>query len=215
MQPSATHPPFWQTRLFTIFPIISTTNRGSPFWENREKAGLSKRGMSCRRLEKCAPFWSDNGVSCPCERNKIGDSALWSHACVFVNPSCNYFTKEQRIKPDIATHRHVISCVCFCKPNRPTESNASHRIAVFSSCDFDRHIINDSSWAHRLVISTDTSSWAHHLVISTHRSRAHHLVISTDTPCGDQKIARFRTHDLRKKISICEYLLSGHFENSI
>jgi hypothetical protein len=27
-------PLFLQTRLFTIFPIISTTNRGSPFWEN-------------------------------------------------------------------------------------------------------------------------------------------------------------------------------------
>ncbi len=23
-----------------------------------------------------APFWSENGVSCPCERNKIGDSVL-------------------------------------------------------------------------------------------------------------------------------------------
>jgi hypothetical protein len=49
-QPSATHPHFGQTCLFAIFPIISTTNRGSPFWENREKAGLSKMGMSCRRL---------------------------------------------------------------------------------------------------------------------------------------------------------------------
>jgi len=38
--------------LFTIFPIISTTNRGSQFWENREKAGFSKMGKSCRRLEK-------------------------------------------------------------------------------------------------------------------------------------------------------------------
>ncbi len=50
VQPSATHPHFWQTCLFTIFPMISTTNRGSPFWENREKAGLSKMGMSCRWL---------------------------------------------------------------------------------------------------------------------------------------------------------------------
>jgi len=44
-------PPFLtQTCLFTIFPYISTTNRGSQFWENREKAGLSKTGVSCLRL---------------------------------------------------------------------------------------------------------------------------------------------------------------------
>ncbi len=49
-QPSATHPPFWQTCLFTIFPKRRTTIRGWNNWENREKAGLSKRGMSCRRL---------------------------------------------------------------------------------------------------------------------------------------------------------------------
>jgi hypothetical protein len=33
-----------------IFPKRWTTNRGLNNWENREKAGLSKRGMSCRRL---------------------------------------------------------------------------------------------------------------------------------------------------------------------
>ncbi len=49
-QPSATHPRFWQTCLFTILPKLWTTNRGWNIWENREKAGLSKRGMSCRRL---------------------------------------------------------------------------------------------------------------------------------------------------------------------
>ena len=36
--------------LFTIFPTISTTICGS-FWENREKTGLSKRGMSGTRLD--------------------------------------------------------------------------------------------------------------------------------------------------------------------
>jgi len=51
-QPSATHPRFWQTCLFTIFPNISTTISGSQFWENREKAGLSKTGVSCRRMYK-------------------------------------------------------------------------------------------------------------------------------------------------------------------
>jgi hypothetical protein len=39
-----------------------------------------------------------------------------SHACVFVNPSCNYFTKYIAPNHSIATHRHVISCVCVCKP---------------------------------------------------------------------------------------------------
>jgi len=44
-------PPFLtQTCLFTISPNISTTIRGSQFWGNREKAGLSKTGVSCRRL---------------------------------------------------------------------------------------------------------------------------------------------------------------------
>jgi hypothetical protein len=33
------------------FPKISTTVRGSKFHGIREKAGLSKKGMSCRRLE--------------------------------------------------------------------------------------------------------------------------------------------------------------------
>jgi hypothetical protein len=36
-----------------------------------------------------APFWSDNGVSCPCERNKIGDSALCVCVCVFSRVTCN------------------------------------------------------------------------------------------------------------------------------
>ncbi len=45
IQPSATHPPFWQTCLFTIFPKLWTTIRGWNNWENREKAGLSKRGI--------------------------------------------------------------------------------------------------------------------------------------------------------------------------
>jgi hypothetical protein len=35
---------------FHDFPNISSTTRGSQFWENREKAGLSKTAMSCRRL---------------------------------------------------------------------------------------------------------------------------------------------------------------------
>jgi len=39
-----------QTCLFTIFPNISTTISASQFWGNREKAGLSKTRVSCRRL---------------------------------------------------------------------------------------------------------------------------------------------------------------------
>ncbi len=49
-QPSATHPHFGQTCLFTNFPNISTTVRGSKFRRIREKAGLSKMGVSCWRL---------------------------------------------------------------------------------------------------------------------------------------------------------------------
>jgi hypothetical protein len=50
-QPSATHPHFGQTCLFTNFPNISTTVRGSKFQGIREKVGLSKMGVSCRRLD--------------------------------------------------------------------------------------------------------------------------------------------------------------------
>jgi hypothetical protein len=49
-QPSAIHPHFGQTCLFTNSPNISTTVRGSKFQGIREKAGLSKMGVSCRRL---------------------------------------------------------------------------------------------------------------------------------------------------------------------
>jgi hypothetical protein len=42
-----------QTCLFTNFPNISTTIRGSQFQGIREKAGLSETGVSCRRL-----FWT-------------------------------------------------------------------------------------------------------------------------------------------------------------
>jgi hypothetical protein len=43
-------PIFDKTAFFTNFPNILTTIRGSEFKEIREKAGLSKMGMSCRRL---------------------------------------------------------------------------------------------------------------------------------------------------------------------
>ncbi len=48
-----------------------------------------------------APFWSENGVSCPqCghERNKIGDSVLWTRrcACIFVKYLQDGFTKYKR-----------------------------------------------------------------------------------------------------------------------
>jgi len=42
--PVVCHSPVCQTCLFTIFPTISTTIRGSPFWEHREKAGCQNRG---------------------------------------------------------------------------------------------------------------------------------------------------------------------------
>jgi len=65
IQPSATHPRFWQTCLFTIFPKLWIINRGWNIWENREKAGLSKTGWVadgwCHpRAESatfCSPQW--------------------------------------------------------------------------------------------------------------------------------------------------------------
>ena len=50
-QPSETHPYFGQTCLFTNFPNISTTVRGSKFQGFREKAAFwSKIGVNFRRL---------------------------------------------------------------------------------------------------------------------------------------------------------------------
>jgi hypothetical protein len=43
----------------------------------------------------------------PCSEQRI---AMSSHACVEVNPSCNFLQKKIASNPTIATHRHVISC---------------------------------------------------------------------------------------------------------
>jgi len=56
LQPSATHRRFWQTCLFTIFPNISTTISGSPFWENREKAGLCVKNGGELPTDVCEPL---------------------------------------------------------------------------------------------------------------------------------------------------------------
>jgi len=53
-QPSATHRRFGQTCLFTIFPNISTTIRGSQFRENREKAGLCQKRGELPTASRCA-----------------------------------------------------------------------------------------------------------------------------------------------------------------
>ncbi len=62
-----------------------------------------------------APFWSENGVSCPHERNKIGDSVLWLRACCFVRAILQICYKRTKHSIERATHRRVISCVWFCK----------------------------------------------------------------------------------------------------
>jgi hypothetical protein len=62
LQPSATSPHFGQTFLFTNFPSISTTVRGSKFQGIREKAGLFKMGLvadGCgiaMRIMRCVDF---------------------------------------------------------------------------------------------------------------------------------------------------------------
>jgi len=53
-QPSATHPRFWQTCLFKIFPTILTTISGSQFWEIVKRQVCN--GVSCRRLVEVREF---------------------------------------------------------------------------------------------------------------------------------------------------------------
>ncbi len=90
-----------------IFPIISTTNRGSPpFWENREQAGLW--GMSCRRLmhTNMSQVWHARSLhggpimrASLCDRASSTDkSACYHHVthvrvngvmCVRCTPTCS------------------------------------------------------------------------------------------------------------------------------
>ncbi len=92
-QPSATHPHFWQTCLFTIFPIISTTNRGSQFWENREKAGLSKMGMSELPTAVAYAFLNEN--------SSFG-AAVGNSSPPFDKPAFSRFS--QLFQPRIVVH---------------------------------------------------------------------------------------------------------------
>jgi hypothetical protein len=90
-----------------------------------------------------APFWSENGVSCPRERNKIGDSALCSH-CVCVRFFCSRLQTfyKRRAFNRWATHRYnepnacVCVCVSFvvdCKPFTKEEpSTDEQRIAIMN-----------------------------------------------------------------------------------
>ncbi len=74
-----------------------------------------------------------------------------SHACVFVNPSCTELAtilqKNKDSNQSIATHRHVISCVCSGKPiatiykrtkhQTPSNHSIKQRIAMSShACVF-------------------------------------------------------------------------------
>ncbi len=54
---SATHARFWKTCLFTNYPNISTTIRGSQFQGIREKAGLSKTGVTSTELPTAEAHW--------------------------------------------------------------------------------------------------------------------------------------------------------------
>jgi hypothetical protein len=55
------------------------------------KSNASYSGCSIQSTESPifdAPFWSENWVSCPHERNKIGDSVLWLHHCPYRAGTC-------------------------------------------------------------------------------------------------------------------------------
>ncbi len=63
-----------------------------------------------------APFWSENGVSCPCERNKIGDSVLWTWRCVALFSKqcvCIFVQYLQDGFTKIQTHAMTRRCVAF------------------------------------------------------------------------------------------------------
>jgi len=181
-----------------------TTIRGWNNWENREKAGLSKIGMSCRRLSPNEDFGRMNKRWNPSFRStfqwfvsQIEHSRPWKvlrkdgFHLLFILPKSSFGRDKFHYplhgrRPALARmpclscdfHRHIIMISPSCDFYRQI-------IMISPSCDFDRHIITISLF----VMSTDTSSWYHHLVISTDTSSwYHHLVISTDTSSWYQPV---------------------------
>ncbi len=87
-------------------------------------------------LRNRAIFWS-------CFVNFGKTFARWACVCMFVNPSCKYFTPIQtHPSGKKTTHRRVIACVCMfvnpsCKPRykrtHPTKSNvmSCHRVRLY------------------------------------------------------------------------------------
>jgi hypothetical protein len=54
--------------------VVAASSATHPFLDEPPNRRYSEQSTESPILD--APFWSENGVSCPCERNKIGDSAL-------------------------------------------------------------------------------------------------------------------------------------------
>jgi hypothetical protein len=115
-QPSATRPHFGQTCLFTNFPNILTTIRGSEFKGIREKAGLSKMGVSCRRLDvlvflECVGFLG-------CYESRMlcgfygGIMRRWSDWCMVCNKFARWLQKNGRKREATCFPKHhLLPCV--------------------------------------------------------------------------------------------------------
>jgi hypothetical protein len=73
--------------------------------ENSTIASLARRYVQSTESPIFdAPFWSENGVSCPHERNKIGDSVLWlRQSPKSPNTDLSFFAFKRRFVPACAS----------------------------------------------------------------------------------------------------------------
>jgi hypothetical protein len=65
-----------------------------------------------------AQFWSENGVSCPHKRNKIGDSVLWMDAFVSLYNICKMGLQNTNARDESLVTRRCVAffldgCVCI------------------------------------------------------------------------------------------------------
>ncbi len=83
---------------------------------------LPTTGIRARNPIFDAPFWSENGVSCPHERNKIGDSVLWLGCYDLCNKFARWLQKINRALIESTSKTHAQSCF---KNLRPWQASAT------------------------------------------------------------------------------------------
>ncbi len=147
-----------------------------------------------------APFWSRNGVSCPHERNKIGDSVLCLQSCykrAIASP------KNQHIQEHIASHHMlllsfvIILQSCYKRSQHPRKTNTSHHITC----------------CYYLLLSILQSCYKrtqHPRKTNTSRNTSHHITCCYYLLLSSCKVVT-KEHSIPEKptrrITCCYYLL--------